>query len=111
VFRKGIQLVTLLVILVWVTWPIVEMFDTWDKPVHTGNDTQYSIVALGLCAGAAFLFSQPACKAARKVAIQTVTKRIRFVLPSPRFVDLLFLAPHGPGPPASPADCCSLLRI
>src|SRR5262245_45516472 len=47
-----------LVVLVWFTWPIVELFDTWDKPVDTGFDTQQAIIVVGLCAGYAFISAQ-----------------------------------------------------
>jgi len=33
--------------------PLVEMFDQWDHTLQTGNDTEYLLVLLGLCVGAA----------------------------------------------------------
>jgi hypothetical protein len=54
VIAKRLKQLILLVLLVWVSWPIVELFDHWDKPVDTGDDTQYSLIVLGLCAGTAY---------------------------------------------------------
>jgi len=34
--------------------PIVELFDCWDHTEQTGNDTEYTLVIVGLCVGAAY---------------------------------------------------------
>src|SRR5215469_10140876 len=34
--------------------PIVELFDCWDHTEQTGNDTEYTLVVVGLCVGAAY---------------------------------------------------------
>ena len=34
--------------------PIVELFDRWDHTEQTGNDTEYTLVVVGLCVGAAY---------------------------------------------------------
>lgn len=36
--------------------PILEVFDTWDPPIESGNDTEYALVIAALCLGAAYLF-------------------------------------------------------
>jgi uncharacterized membrane protein required for colicin V production len=38
--------------------PLVEMFDQWDHTLQTGNDTEYFLVLLALCVGAAFVLAQ-----------------------------------------------------
>jgi hypothetical protein len=38
--------------------PILETFDTWDPPIQTGNDTEYTLVILALCVGAAYSFAR-----------------------------------------------------
>jgi len=35
--------------------PLVEMFDQWDHTLQTGNDTEYILVLVALCVGAAFV--------------------------------------------------------
>lgn len=34
--------------------PILETFDNWDPPIQTGNDTEYTLVIVALCTGAAY---------------------------------------------------------
>jgi len=36
--------------------PLVETFDNWDHTIQTGNDTEYALVVLALCVGAAYSF-------------------------------------------------------
>jgi hypothetical protein len=38
--------------------PLVEMFDTWDHTIQTGNDTEYALVVLALCVGVAYSFAR-----------------------------------------------------
>ena len=38
--------------------PILETFDTWDPPIQTGNDTEYTLVILALCVGVAYSFAR-----------------------------------------------------
>ena len=34
--------------------PLVDLFDQWDHALQTGQDTEYPLVILALCVGAAF---------------------------------------------------------
>jgi len=34
--------------------PLVDLLDTWDHALQTGNDTEYPLVILALCVGTAF---------------------------------------------------------
>lgn len=43
-----------LVLLICLVCPLVEMFDHWDHTLQTGNDTEYSLVALALSIGVAY---------------------------------------------------------
>ena len=47
-----------LALLVCLICPIVELFDQWDHTVQTGNDTEYAIVIVGLCIGAAYAIAR-----------------------------------------------------
>jgi len=38
--------------------PILETFDTWDPPIQSGNDTEYTLVILALCVGVAYSFAR-----------------------------------------------------
>ena len=48
--------VGILALLVCLICPILEVFDTWDPPIQTGNDTEYTLVVVALCVGATYLF-------------------------------------------------------
>jgi hypothetical protein len=38
--------------------PLVDMFDTWDHAMQTGNETEYALVVLALCVGVAYSFAR-----------------------------------------------------
>lgn len=38
--------------------PLVDLFDQWDHALQTGHDTEYPLVILALCVGAAFVLAQ-----------------------------------------------------
>jgi len=50
--------------------PLIEMFDHWDHTVQTGNDSEYTLVVLALCVGAAYSFARfiVTCPVARCLA-------------------------------------------
>jgi len=48
------RLTATLVLLVCFVCPVLETFDHWDHAIQTGNDTEYPLVALALCVGAAY---------------------------------------------------------
>ena len=50
------QVVGTIILLVCLVCPILEVLDSWDPPIQTGNDSEYSLVIAALCAGAACLF-------------------------------------------------------
>lgn len=46
------------VLVVCLVCPLVELFDHWDHTIQTGNDTEYTLVILALCIGAAYSFTR-----------------------------------------------------
>ena len=42
------------ILVVCLVCPLVELFDLWDHTIQTGNDTEYTLVILALCAGVAY---------------------------------------------------------
>lgn len=52
-FRPA-QIVGIIALLVCFVCPIVELFDCWDNTAQTGNDTEYTLVLVSLCVGAAY---------------------------------------------------------
>lgn len=52
---RASRIAVTLALLTCLICPLVEMFDTWDHTVETGNDTEYAFVVLALCVGVAYL--------------------------------------------------------
>jgi hypothetical protein len=48
------QIVAVIALLVCFVCPILELFDCWDNTAQTGNDTEYTLVLVSLCVGAAY---------------------------------------------------------
>ena len=46
----------MVVLLTCLICPLLEMFDSWDDTIQTGNDTEYALVILALCVGVAYSF-------------------------------------------------------
>jgi hypothetical protein len=52
--RRTSKVIIHATLLICLLCPIVELFDHWDHTVQTGNDTEYALVAVGLCVGVAY---------------------------------------------------------
>jgi hypothetical protein len=46
------------VLLACLICPLLEMFDSWDDTIRTGNDTEYALVILALCVGVGYSFAR-----------------------------------------------------
>jgi hypothetical protein len=51
--RRAIQAATLAVVMVCLGAHVSELFYTWDNSLQSGNDIEFSLVAVALCVGAA----------------------------------------------------------
>jgi hypothetical protein len=58
--------------------PLVDLFDQWDHALQTGNDTEYPLVVLALCVGAAFVLSRLMIRVSPNLSMSSV----RYTLPS-----------------------------
>jgi hypothetical protein len=85
--RKLFQFGSTLILMACLWGHISEIVDRWDNTVQTGNDIEYSTVAVTLIAGAVFWLARVAAKV---ISAQSVTF---FLLPL--FVAYL-LAPESP---------------
>jgi len=47
-----------LVLFICLICPLVEIFDSWDHTMQTGNDTEYALVVVALCVGVSHLFAR-----------------------------------------------------
>jgi hypothetical protein len=55
---RAFRIAAALALLTCLICPLVEMFDTWDHTIQTGNDTEYTLVILALCVGVAYSFAR-----------------------------------------------------
>lgn len=55
---RASKIVIAAVLLICLLCPIVEFLDQWDHTVQTGNDTEYTLVIVGLCVGVAYTFAR-----------------------------------------------------
>jgi hypothetical protein len=46
------------VLLTCLICPLLELFDSWDDTIQSGNDTEYALVILALCVGVAYSFAR-----------------------------------------------------
>lgn len=59
--------------------PLVDMFDQWDHALQTGNDSEYPLVILALCVGAAFVLGRLIITLSLNLPVSSA----RYALPSP----------------------------
>jgi hypothetical protein len=53
---RASRIVAILALFTCLACPIIETFDNWDHTDETGNDTEYALVIVALCVGAAYSF-------------------------------------------------------
>lgn len=96
------QIAPALILLVCLISPIVEMFDRWDHTVQTGNDTEYALVLLGLCAGAAYAFARKLAAFVNLAAARLNPQAMLAVIACPsRSADPCLTVPISASPPIS----------
>ena len=61
---RALRIIAGLALLTCLICPLVEMFDTWDHTIQTGNDIEYGLVVLALCVGVAYSFARFVFKSA-----------------------------------------------
>ena len=66
--------------------PLVDMFDQWDHAFQTGNDTEYPLVVIALCVGAAFVLVRLIVTLSAKLWSSTVRYALRSALNSLPFL-------------------------
>jgi hypothetical protein len=52
--RNTTRVIVAIVLLTCLVCPLLELFDRWDHTIQTGDDTEYTLVALALCIGIVF---------------------------------------------------------
>lgn len=92
-----------LILLVCLLCPILELFDHWDHTSQTGDDTEYTLVVVGLCVGVAYAFARfvltsPAVEAVSEIILHFSSSALApggrgpfFVVPIPLSPPILAL--------------------
>jgi hypothetical protein len=55
---RASRITAVVVLLTCLVCPILELFDSWDDTIQSGNDTEYALVILALCVGVAYSFAR-----------------------------------------------------
>ena len=96
------RLVCAAIVVICMTAPLVELFDSWDNTVEDGNDTESNAVLVALCVGLAMSTAATAAV----VALDSLPVELRFRLSGPAIVLLgvpVLLTPFQTGsPPPTP---------
>jgi len=97
---RASRITATLVLFTCLICPLLETFDTWDHTIQTGNDTEYTLVVLALCVGAAYSFARFVFKSAllgflAKGVFASFPQKSAFSAPS-SFTLLLLDAPSPP---------------
>lgn len=50
------QVIGTLALMISFACPILELIDTWDPPIQSGNDPEYSLVIVAVCVGMGYFF-------------------------------------------------------
>jgi hypothetical protein len=90
--RSRVSIITGAVALaICIVCPLVDLFDQWDNVLQTGNDTEYPLVILALCVGAAFVLGRLIVTLSPNLPTSSVRYAIQSALNSIPF----FIAPTG----------------
>ena len=84
------RMIATLVLTICLVCPLIELFDTWDHTLQTGNDNEYALVILSLTVGITYSFVRGSLfspSAAKKARVSSLPVRYRF--PSLRFARLI----------------------
>ena len=82
--------------------PLVDMFDQWDHAFQTGHDTEYPLVILALCVGAAFVLGRLIVTLSLNVSVSSVRYAILSAVHSLLYsIRLVTSAPVAGSPPLS----------
>jgi hypothetical protein len=101
--RSRVSIITGAVALaICIVCPLVDLFDQWDNVLQTGNDTEYPLVILALCLGAAFVLGRLIVTLSPSLAASSVRYAIQSALNSiPFFITPTALPLASASPPLS----------
>jgi len=98
---RASKIVTAAALLICLLCPIVESFDQWDHTVQTGNDTEYTLVVVGLCVGVAYTFARFVLASLSAKVVSAIILHFSSHSPlAPVAGTPFFIVPISLGPPA-----------
>jgi hypothetical protein len=68
--------------------PLVDLFDQWDHVLQTGTDTEYPLVILALCVGAAFILGSLIVRLSPNLRLSGVRYALQSALNALHFLTL-----------------------
>lgn len=90
------------ILVVCLVCPLVELFDSWDHTLQTGNDSEYTLVLLALCVGAVFALARLIVTLSACLSEASVDSTSSFINGSLTFpVPLLRFSPASGSPPSN----------
>jgi hypothetical protein len=95
--RASLTIVTL-ALMICLVCPVVEMFDTWDHTIQSGNDTEYALVVLALCVGVAHSFARFILKSPVGLVARSVLSSVAHIVQVFARFTSLFLDVASPPP-------------
>lgn len=84
---RSSSIVATLVLLVCLICPLLEITDRWDNTLQTGNDSEYALVVVALCLGAALLLARVVLPGPQRKS------RISFTATEETSLDLFWILP------------------
>lgn len=95
------KIVTAAALLICLLCPIAESFDQWDHTVQTGNDSEYTLVVVGLCVGVAHTFARFVLASLTAEVVSDIILHFSSHSPlAPVARSPFFIVPISLGPPA-----------
>ncbi|HVA94934.1 MAG TPA: hypothetical protein VNI36_08535 [Candidatus Dormibacteraeota bacterium] len=96
---RASQITGAMALAICVLCPLIDLFDQWDRAFQTGHDTEYPLVVLALCVGAAFALGRLILTLSRKPLVTSIRFALQSALHAPRCVVLaatMVPAPESP---------------
>jgi len=94
------QLIGTFALMICFVCPILELIDTWDPPIQSGNDTEYALVIAAICVGMGYFFVRSILVLCRPIGARAASISVRLGQTIHHFASFQFLGSADTGPPA-----------
>jgi hypothetical protein len=97
--RTWTRITVAIILLTCLVCPLVELFDTWDHTIQTGNDTEYTVVLLALCVGVVYSLARLIVMVSRSLSSTGFISTFSCIEGSLLFLIGFLASAPGPGSP------------